>query len=626
MRWGGRDFAILFFLLLLRPAHAALVLEEVVGVTDTTVNNGQPTVVTPLIGDGADELYLASVVASDTTTAALTSVTGLGLNWTLAAPVMCNAVSGSSAARMFLYRALGAPTPGGGTVAVTFNSADYPTAASVIVARWGGVDAATPLGSVAWMNANGVSGACSGGSASSSFALANAFNTSRAYSHLYMIGAGVSQTGTSAPGFSQASGQNTSSVRQTVWNAAASPSAAGTWVSVNGTFGGSAHYAVAVVEVVRAGPGTNCTCGGQVHLHAGAVETSQSSCDANGVRSITYDVTLVDTRSVSCHAAPLDFYVPVHVMDNATDTLIPYDASHLVSHTLVGGALSASLFNVSASACALNTSTGLLGCTLRMLAPPPTNATVDLFSVRAEIGSALYGATLLAHVNHAAMLSDGGTCTEGAAAYAAGSETRSALLHVPEACTEAPTPNPTHSPTPSPSPNPTPNPTQLPTPNPTANPTRDPTPNPTALPTPNPTTRPTLNPTADPTPNPTARPSPNPTALPTPNPSFSPTPNPTPNPTATPTWNPTPNPSASPTPRPTPNPTPLPTPNPTPVPSPNPTPSPTPAPTPWTSAAPSSLGWVRINARAARTAQRARPCLRSCSPRARRWRRWPRSR
>ena len=89
-----RPAAILTIFLLLLVAHtrAALVLEELVGVTDSSVTGASPSVVTPSIGDGTNELYIASVAGSNIAATALASVTGLNLNWTLVAPAMCNAV------------------------------------------------------------------------------------------------------------------------------------------------------------------------------------------------------------------------------------------------------------------------------------------------------------------------------------------------------------------------------------------------------------------------------------------------------------------------------------------------------------------------------------------------------
>ena len=131
------------------------------------------------------------------------------------------------------------------------------------------------------------------------------------------------------------------------------------------------------------------------------------------------------------------------------------------------------------------------------------------------------------------------------------------------ACSDSPTPEPTHTPTSSPVPTATHSPTHTPTSSPV----------PTATPSPTHTPTPTATPSPTHTPTPTATPSPTHT------PTSSPVPTATPSPTHTPTSSPVPTATLSPTHTPTPTAAPSPTHTPTLTPEPTATPTPTPEPT-----------------------------------------------
>ncbi len=95
----------------------------------------------------------------------VTGVSGLGLPWTKVAR-QCGSRSQTA---VEVWYALGSPS-GNGNVTVTLSS----TAAgiSLSVSRWSGVDVTDPFGALVSANTLGVSGACSGGSDSSSYSVA----------------------------------------------------------------------------------------------------------------------------------------------------------------------------------------------------------------------------------------------------------------------------------------------------------------------------------------------------------------------------------------------------------------------------------------------------------------------
>ena len=127
--------------------------------TGTASSSSSVTTSAPLTAT-TDHLYLAAVSYRPDTS--VSSVSGLGLTWTLVAE-QC---AGASQTEVSVWQAIGTPT-GDGTVTATLAAS---VGRSVItVSRYSGVNPSTPTAGVVQGNTNGVDGACSGGSDTSSY-------------------------------------------------------------------------------------------------------------------------------------------------------------------------------------------------------------------------------------------------------------------------------------------------------------------------------------------------------------------------------------------------------------------------------------------------------------------------
>ncbi|MCG3120188.1 MAG: hypothetical protein ALAOOOJD_02813 [bacterium] len=100
------------------------------------------------------QLYLAAI--SSDPKVAVTTVSGLGLNWTLV-KAQC---SGKNKTGLEIWMALGAPSA---SDKVTATFAAKPSNAVIAVSRYANVNAANPIGNLIAGNTTGVNGACSGG-------------------------------------------------------------------------------------------------------------------------------------------------------------------------------------------------------------------------------------------------------------------------------------------------------------------------------------------------------------------------------------------------------------------------------------------------------------------------------
>lgn len=118
------------------------------------------TVTSSTVTAVADDLYLAAV--SMKSSRVVTSVSGLGLTWTLV-DAQC---AGRDQTSVEVWMAQGTPS-GDGTVTATMDSA--PTTAVIAVSRYSGVDPVDPIGAVVSANTNGTDGACSGGTDSAPY-------------------------------------------------------------------------------------------------------------------------------------------------------------------------------------------------------------------------------------------------------------------------------------------------------------------------------------------------------------------------------------------------------------------------------------------------------------------------
>ncbi len=184
-------------------------------------------------------LYLAAI--SNRSNKIVTSVSGLGLAWTLV-KAQC-----STRGRLGLevWKAQGTPS-GNGVVTATFSAT--PDNAAIAVSRYSGVSAVNPVGNLISGNLNGVNGTCSGGSESNAYS----FNLSTTANGAMVYGAISMRQETHTPGagyiervdLMQGSGSNAAAVAVEDKNFI-SP---GTTV-VNGSFSNSVYWAVIALEL-----------------------------------------------------------------------------------------------------------------------------------------------------------------------------------------------------------------------------------------------------------------------------------------------------------------------------------------------------------------------------------------
>jgi uncharacterized repeat protein (TIGR02543 family) len=184
-------------------------------------------------------LYLAAI--SNRSNRSVTSVSGLGLTWTLV-KAQC-----STRGRLGLevWKAQGTPS-GNGAVTATFSAT--PDNAAIAVSRYSGVDAINPLGNLISGNLNGVNGTCSGGSESNSYS----FNLTTTTNGAMVYGAISMRQETHTPGAGyteradrmQGSGSNAASVAVEDKSFAS----AGTAI-VNGSFSDAVYWAVVALEL-----------------------------------------------------------------------------------------------------------------------------------------------------------------------------------------------------------------------------------------------------------------------------------------------------------------------------------------------------------------------------------------
>jgi hypothetical protein len=125
--------------------------ESVTGSAGRTASVSTSTNVTAT----ANHLYLAAI--STKPNVAVSSVSGLGLNWTMAA-AQCG---GRGLSRTEVWKAIGTPS-GNGKVTATLSA--VPAASVISVSRYSGTDLGNPIGTPILLNTRGTNGACSGGS------------------------------------------------------------------------------------------------------------------------------------------------------------------------------------------------------------------------------------------------------------------------------------------------------------------------------------------------------------------------------------------------------------------------------------------------------------------------------
>ena len=186
----------------------------------------------------AGHLYIAAV--STRFDVAVNTVTGMGLTWTRLA-AQCG---GREQTGIEVWWAQGSATPG--TVTATLQS----TAATAVmtVARYSGAATANPVAMLVAGNTNGINGACSGGSDTSSYS----FNVTTTQNNAVVFGAVATRTRTNSPGagyserIEAAQGAGGEVVRIAIVDRAV-PST--TSLPLNGTLNGTADWAVIGVQV-----------------------------------------------------------------------------------------------------------------------------------------------------------------------------------------------------------------------------------------------------------------------------------------------------------------------------------------------------------------------------------------
>jgi len=185
-------------------------------------------------------LYLAAISSRPRVT--VTSVSGLGLTWTLV-KAQC---SGRNLTGIELWIAQGSPS-GDGTVIATLSSA--PKNAAITVSRYSGVASVNPVGNIVSANSKGVNGACSGGKDGKtySFNLATTVNGAVVYGSVTMR----NRTHTPGAGYTE----RAEIIQGTVTGDMASVAvedktvSAPASVAVNGTFNATADWAAVAVEI-----------------------------------------------------------------------------------------------------------------------------------------------------------------------------------------------------------------------------------------------------------------------------------------------------------------------------------------------------------------------------------------
>ena len=207
--------------------------------TKTGGSSNSTTVTTSANLTGADgHLYLAAI--STTAKVAVTSVSGLGLNWTLV-KAQC---SGRNTTGVEIWAAQGAPSVSG---AVTATFASKPKNAVIAVSRYSNAQAANPIGNIVSGNTAGVNGACSGGADNSSYS----FNLTASMSGAMIYSAAALRNRTHTPGAGYTERAEIKQGSSSPASAAVQDkniAAAGT-AALNGSFSNSTDWAVVGLEI-----------------------------------------------------------------------------------------------------------------------------------------------------------------------------------------------------------------------------------------------------------------------------------------------------------------------------------------------------------------------------------------
>lgn len=191
------------------------------------------------LAGATNNLYLAAI-ATKSGSVSVTSVSGLGLTWTL----VKGQCAGRSQTRVEVWKAIGVPA-GSGLVTAALSAA--PSNAVIEVARYSGVNGTTPVGNVVSANTTGVDGTCSGGADSAAYSV----NLTTAANSV-VFGAVAMRNRTHAPGsgYTERAEVMQGSSGEAA-GAAVEDRKVGTpaTVTVGGTFSATVDWAVVVVEL-----------------------------------------------------------------------------------------------------------------------------------------------------------------------------------------------------------------------------------------------------------------------------------------------------------------------------------------------------------------------------------------
>ena len=209
--------------------------------TQTGGSSSSTTVATSAALTGAgNHLYLAAIASKGNT--AVSSVSGLGLNWTRV-KAQC---AGRNNTGVEVWMAQG--TPGGNDV-VTATLAAAPSNAVIAVSRYSGVDPASPIGNLVSGNTNGADGACSGGADNNAYA----FNLTTTVDGAMVYGAAAMRDKTHTPGAGYAErveiAQGSSNGSKAALAVQDKKFASVITATVDGTFSGSVDWAVVGLEI-----------------------------------------------------------------------------------------------------------------------------------------------------------------------------------------------------------------------------------------------------------------------------------------------------------------------------------------------------------------------------------------
>lgn len=253
------------------PAAAAGVAFE--GVSTGAASASAVVATASAVPAAAGQLYLAAVTTKPGNST-VRSVSGLGLGWALV-QAQC---AGRGQARVEVWRAIGVPT---GSTPVSASLSGSALNATIAVARYSGSEAANPIGAVASANTRGLGGTCSGGVDNAAYSVSLPVSTAGAVA--YAAVTMRNRTHTPGAGYTEraellrGSGGDVASVAledRAVALAGALP--------VNGTFSGSADWAVVALEI-RPGEAAPPPANRAPVAQNGAASTAQNTPVAIGL-------------------------------------------------------------------------------------------------------------------------------------------------------------------------------------------------------------------------------------------------------------------------------------------------------------------------------------------------------